>query len=521
MSKPDDLGHALLNLRNFTTFQKELHLIQDEGGQVPIRFMSSINKTPWSSIVKVQMDRNVQNDSEHSGISDFNKQAGKQVVTYRTSMKFDQLIYTYLTTATPRIKIKDQLKDLVRICWTSNIFHHIIVSGDTMINGNSAVGFGDAPRWLDKQKQHFMKAGAGFADLYDEMVGNHKFLTTWTDANHTTLPSYPIMSPQPWFYAENYKKSIPLHLMGENQSFEHVYRFDLNIKNFIRIQARKAIRDEEGNITGYDEWFDSPFSLDIFDRESEMSIPTPHMWACYSKMTEKEKQFHRSWEQPHNIIATNIIPFRPENPTPSGTKIVVPIETDTPVSCFYYVAENLNARKFNNLSNYTTNSKDRYSGWEPVKSVVTSYGQQAVQKLNWLQTNCAEIWYHNQSAPRDKGYGIVTASYSPGGGGPDIGTVCTKKLNLSLEFEVSSNSPIEDGVDHLAMDDPDNSDDIINSLLRLDRNVQRNPRGDVNDKYQVVVHARSFKIIRFRHGEKVVIDDGRDSTLIETDKNFP
>ena len=516
--KVDSKKKAYLDLHTFFEFQREMHtpkpVIDLYTGQpkvdpstgnvvmeeVPIRFMSAIETSPWSATFKEQLHRTEGGDADQA--ASVKGGHSEVVINYTANSKYDILSHSYLVTRVPLIRVDSSFRETVRICWTENLFHHIILAADIIIGGDEAVGFGvDASAWLDVWMQHMMKSKPGMYELYSRLIGNWPFLTNWSHQ----LPSFPIACPLPTYYDEHDTKAVHLHLMRPEDAFVHRHRFRLNISQLLRMQ----IKNEAG------EWETIPFDAGLLSKSSaESRIPVPHMTGKYSVLTKDEKKVHRRFV--HSTLATNILNFLPPNDQGSG-KVTVDIETSTPVSAFFITAQNIIARNNNDRSNYTTDSENRYSqnAWPPIKGVKMRYGNTPVQTYGLIELEGIEAWYHSNSAPRSQGYPAISKNYNPGSLDPDTGIVCAKDNHVDLLLDVDSKNPVEQG---------DDLRDGLNLQERLDaaRALRRNDHGPTDDQYYAInVMAMSFKKLRFSNGRPVVIEDGIKGRAIPPDEHFP
>jgi hypothetical protein len=188
--KIDAVKTSLVSHRCMTDFQARFHSPSDDDDIIPSKFYVEIRKTSWSNHVQLQLTQT--------------SESGRWV--FRPDSKLDYLLYSYLTAVLPSVRVKDDRRNRVQICWTKNPFHNMIEHGMLKLDGD--LGPQIPQGWLDVHSQHFMKPGAGFRKKYNSMIGNEKCLTSWS----TSLPKFSISSPQPWYFSESICNAMPLFL---------------------------------------------------------------------------------------------------------------------------------------------------------------------------------------------------------------------------------------------------------------------------------------------------------------------
>ena len=477
----DSVKTSVITYENFTEFQHRLHSPTTDDEIIPSKFFSEIRKTSRSTHVPCPLTRTSESNLD----------------VYTATSKFDYLMYTYLATTLPTVRIKKDRRDRVEICWTRNVFHNMIRHGSLRFDGDTGAEIPGG--WLDIHAQFFMKNGARFPQHYDYMIGNVHCLVNWS----TFLPKFNITSPQPWYYSENISHAIPLFLCSMN-GVTHVYNFRLDLKDLLKMRAK---------VNG--EWHNIKYDASHIVSNTP-TISTPVMIGRYAKISPAEIAWHK--EISHEVVATTVMHFGTNNPSATGDDVPIKIHTNTPVRALFFVAECQLARELNNRSNYTTNPHDSTRGFNPIRRVTHTYNSQPALVQKDYQANRVEPWYHALSAPGEMGYNMHSHSYHPGSLSADVGLTYTQKLGAELYFYIDSSNPLDNNL----IIEGENNKEIIDDIL--EEAVHRSSDKVVGkDKhYYLHTYTLTCNIISFTNDKErnVKIDNGSlDQPL--TNSNSP
>lgn len=428
---------------NLNNLQKDLYYQQDYE-EIPIesRFSAIHDKISWSATEKVEMIRT----------------GGKQgQYIYNVNKKYDYLIRTYLRTILPEVSVKKEFKDKVNICWPSNIFHNIVKNAKLTIDEELVNEFDNI--WLDIISQFYEKPGQGKRLNFDKLSGNIKILTEW----NTKLPNYKINLPQPWFYSKHITKALPI-LKSTMNDIRHIYTFDLDIKNLLRMRIKKED----------DEWKDIRFN-DKYVNISNYNIPIPELWGRYALITDEERLWLKSKTQ--KIYIDDVVSCNSENKITLGQNTDVKLNPSAPCKCLFWVAQSDLSKNINNLSNYTTNWLDKDKGWNPCYSSSIKYrgNLERVKKIDHDHYDLIEGYYVFPSSPIDRGYNAYSFSYK----GDSMVSDSTMDLTLvegSLVVNINNTNPIK-------IEKETDEDGNIYPLTEL-----VNESNQIKEKYQI--HAR-------------------------------
>ncbi len=477
MSTPSMQSTVFLEKQIFQTsdFMKRLHTVEGVNDEIKTLTYSVINKVPWSSHQLGDLIQSIESDK----------------VIYRPNTEMDYLHKVYLQVTLPCIRVKDDAKGIIRICWAYNLFHRIIDKATLKFGTKEGPGF--SGKWLDFQKECNMKPGIGHDANYNRSIGNMKFLQEWS----TKLPSWAISCPQPFYYTESMSNSLPVFLcQNADSKVKHCYTFRRRVLDLLRMQM--YVEDEE-------RWVDLDDSTDksnfLEGIDTGTCIPIPVMKGRYSKIDDDEKL----WKQKEcrmEVLATTIVEKNTLNPIESGKKDDIKLRTLTPVYGIFFNAEHEKSRKINNWGNYTTNPYQQSKGWDPIRKVVHKYnGNERIVQDPTSFANM-EHWYHCPSSPRMAGFGMYSKGWNPFGRGPDAGLVYNQSLAGSFEFLLDANSPLD------VSGNSQHIKDNVHLAYRKTVEELQNRKNRSKDRFYINLFAVTQYIITFQHGKPVKIDDG-------------
>ena len=284
---------------------------------------------------------------------------------YVASTAYHFLYLSYQTLTLPAISVPDHLKDSVRICWCHNIGSNIVEKAN-ISEGNDEIQSLDSVSF-DIINQFFKRDDI---DNYQASIGNLSYLENWT----TDLPQYhDILVVQPWFYgmydkkSETYPNAFPI-FYKQDTTLKHVYSFRNKVDQLLRVQRledgiwKNVHRDEIRSL------------LNISEEKNNISI---EMWGCYSNVTDTELANHREMviknKDGRDYHYLDVLEFDADNDC--GERKVISCEINYTHPCYIvtWVAENILATSYNNLSNYTNDANCLYRGFDPIVKNTLSY----------------------------------------------------------------------------------------------------------------------------------------------------
>ena len=439
--KMSELNVLKQEIDSLSEYQKELH-----AGDLNTRFSCDVDKYSWSTHIKVKMAHTVENDE----------------VVYTASKKYDVLLGAEMNIQLLRIRVKDKLKNLVRICYPHNPGHNICNKAQLKVDDEhhqiiDSVG-------LDIKSQFFMKSGAGKREVYNRMVGNIPSLIKW----QTELPGIQLKVPQPYYYARNTRVGL-VTLGSTSNIITHTYKIRNKIRDIIRMQVRNSV-DEE--------FRDVPCTMKYLDIQGNAKeLPIPKLKGKYALMSDVEREWYKSRDPSTTYIEDTFI-TRSNNPIHLGEKDSILLQCKSPVKSLHWVAQNVKEAERNNLSNYTTNPTNLYEGRNPCSNVNLKYGHDS-RLENWSsdEFDSSEPWDSFPSAPSDPGYNGYSFGHEQGTLNADT-AIILNDLDASLHITLKDNDPFK-----IREDDEDSGEDIIPIEESGEKNLNK-------DKY--IIHVRGY-----------------------------
>jgi hypothetical protein len=399
---------AKLELESITDFQKEIHLTKEKEAISSI-FYHEFRKSTWYTHIHARLKCTADDEN----------------LEFVANTTFHYLKYTYMVTELPEIRIKPQYEGQYRICWTHNIGSNIVESADFQVDDDYFTGFDR--QWMDIQSQFYMKPG--FREHYNMCMGNLNFLEEWS--NH--LPRYKTTVPQPWYYSIDTGYAFPLYYCNSESTVVHNYQMRTKIADLLRMAVYKE---------DLKAWVELPaVDFTVLEGASALTkLKTPELWGCYAYITEDEIDFHKCKTE-RIFYINDVIACDASNPTTYGLAAEINLYCETPCKAMFWMAENLDATKLRNYSNYTTDTNNIYRGWNPVDRVTLKYGKtDRIKNMGSEHFERVQAWYHMPSAPSEPGYNTYSFAQDSMSLDAEIGLVFTR-LRTKLILHIKNTDP--------------------------------------------------------------------------------
>ena len=419
---------ADIDLSQLSDFQKELHFPpkeskeDDEDNLVMSPFLHKFKKISWSTQLPEEMQRAEESD---------------KCIFYANS-KFHYLTSSYLVQPLPSIRVRAKFADKYQICWSHNLGHNITEHGRLLIDEDHAQRINTV--WLDKYSQYYVNQKR---KEYLESIGNLPFLTDWS----TFLPEYNLYLPQPWFYSRR-SKALPLFLCKISK-VKHEYKLKRDLQDLLRMRRK----DKNGI------WKEIKCHPDIIEGAKDDKIPYPSMWGRYSLITPAEKNWRE--KSNYNIYIDDILSFQSPNTEKLGKIVEVPVSSYLPVRAFFCVAENMSAKKINNLSNYTTDMNDLSKGWCPIRTCGMNRGNiPRIAQMDHGHFDTLEPLNYFPMVPYDKGYLAHSLSYDTTSMNAEVGMTLDPNHQSKILLKLENTNPMLSTIKHQKSDAKREIDDI-------------------------------------------------------------
>ena len=393
-------------LDSISKFQEEIHYV-NSAEDVTSVFHETFLKLLWYSSVLMSLE---------------SKNIGDVTIYTVNNTYFHFLQYTYLRFITPPIKVKDEYKDKVRICWCHNLGSNVSEVASFEVDDIKLQEIDNV--WQDIHPQFFQKGGAGMRENYNIGVGNVSCMEDWS----TFIPSYPINVEHPWFYSQHSAFAFPIHHKSTQTRAVHKYTFKRKLGNLLRMQIKAG-----------DKWKSIKPNTKYINRSTDDELPLPELWGRYAKCSDNLMNYVVKSEcAPKTVYIRDIVRCDCSNPNIYGTNSVNKLLCSNPCLSIFWVAENMKASDLNNRSNYTTNVHELYKGWNPIKKVTFKYGsEELIKDMPSDHFSLSQARKHFMSAPAETGYNAYSWAYGDTRFHSDIGVVLDNNMNAELVCEIS------------------------------------------------------------------------------------
>jgi len=501
-----------LDIESLTLFQKELHY-PDEGkierelnaiknsgfsdeiknilleimgnssNNAKSRFSCTVEKNAWSTHTKVKMPHT----------------AEKEEVIYTASKKYDVLFKSEIHQELLPIKVKDQYKKSIQICYPHNLGHNVTPEGELKIDDDHQQSIDSI--WMDIYAQWYMKPGAGKRELYNRMIGNVPCLEDW----RTELPGMKLVIPQPYSYARHTRVALRT-LRSSMNTVTHHYKIRNKLQELLRMRVKLK--------NGDDEWSEIPCKLSYLDIPgSAKELPIPELWGRFALMTNEERDWHKSIDpstgEPikHVVYTEDIVKASSNNPNSIGSTESIPIHCKTPCKALFWVAQDTKTIENRNFSNYTTNADCLFDGWNPCSRVDLKYGgAYRIEKLPSEHFELSEAWDSFPSAPSEPGYNAYSFGYEQTSLNADTAIVL-EPLNAFLHITLGNTDPFR------SINEQEDEYTDEGEVIPIEALGENNVRDDKGSKYIIHVRALVYKktIMSWNEKEKclkyILLDD--------------
>lgn len=368
---------AKTELKNKGIFYDELHKPNDDDSEIMCHHFLKIKKSC----------RYTTNLHKLNSISD-----GIYTV-YNVDPTFHHLQYTYITTITPKISVKEEFKNTIKIklphryginCINKAIIKDQKITYQTLDNV-----------FLDFHLQFFQNNGTGKRDLDLKYLGDLPELTTFS----TYLPPRKINYEIPWFYSQHISLAFPIFYKGSSLNLEHRIVYKKYITDMLIMVKKESDGSWEYITKDKHEYIDVDSNL----------LPTPEMYGKYSlnhkNQIESIKNTHSGADRIRDFYIYDVKCCDNPKDFKFGESCEDIIKCKTPCTFAFWAAQNKTAYNICNYSNYTTNPYDIETGHDPIKLNSLYYSTEILfENMTSDHFNVAISRHHCNSAPFEEGY---------------------------------------------------------------------------------------------------------------------
>lgn len=366
----------------FTDFHEGLHKTTDINDNFGSIFAHDFCKSTWYATAYNKLSSSINGDE----------------IVYLVNHSYHFLLSTYMRFLLPAVKVKDIYKDVVEIAWCHNVGLNIVNIAQFKENDDVFQTLDNVN--MDIFYQFCQKGGAGMREAHNVGVGNVPIVENFA----SELVPYQINVKHPWFYSYSTSTAFPIFYKNTQLRAQHNYKMRLKIYELLRMRRLVDGVWEPVLPSEYGEYLET---------DPTLNISTPEMYGHYAYCTDVELDHYKNCSGlERHIYIRDFQTCEEENCKKYKTTASAPMSSSNPCLAFFWVAQNLDAVKYNNYSNYTTNSQDLHRGWDPITHSTMKYGNEALfDKLPSDHFSIAMAQNHFTSAPEFRGFHAYSYAY--------------------------------------------------------------------------------------------------------------
>jgi hypothetical protein len=398
-------------------------------------------------------------------------QIGKEII-YKVLPTASYLSTLTMRQVLPALKIKDEFKGRVQICWPHNCANNIIEEG-SFIYGSSFKMQTINSEYLDDYLQFFTEPEHKKA--LNEMQGNLPFLEEWSDF----LPAYSVKAIHPYFFTTCTETAFPIFRIHPDKELFFKY----TIRDSLRELLRMRIKGKSG-------WKEIKFNAKYIEGNyGSVKLSPPQILAYYYKISPEEIAM-RSQEQKYIQMVDDIISIDTEYKHKLGDKVDIALHSKDPCRFFTVKARKDRFFKNRNYSNYTT-FEELKKGWSPIVGFpYLKYGDvYKFKDIPYDVTSELNPLYYCNRVPWEKGYNIFSFSSKTYDCGFDTGVILSNTGGTGIKVELGDTDPfkidLEVDAKTTKFDDDKLDEDFSEDEQREKEEVEEDEEIETNDNFDV------------------------------------
>lgn len=290
--------------------------------------------------------------------------AAKGRYTYTLQNQPHSIISSRLVFTTPKITVKPEHRETVRIAFCHNLGHNIVAGAVLKSNGR-VVGAPLTSQILDIRLQFFTARER--RQEYREAIGAVPDLEDFSDH----IDPYFITAPQPFSYSRDIHKSLKVVVAGGVMAdtdgtlkpvaatITHEYKLRTKLTELLRGQVYDAATQKWCDITP-----ERLLDYCVVDSgvTSEMHLNPPDLWVRCTMMAAAEVGYWTGQaKSTYECFVNEVVPV--ESSGSNGVDVFFNVVGDYTPRIMFWVSENVDATRFNNFSRYCTDTNT-----DPVES---------------------------------------------------------------------------------------------------------------------------------------------------------
>jgi len=272
-------------------------------------------------------------------------------------------------------------------------------------------------------------------------------------------------------------------------------------------ESEKDGENEDGEESNkrYTEWTKVEVDMDVLKNvDDEFCLKKPTLWGTFDLIPPEEISFYKDAKNygPYDIWVKDFIVFKAKSDVKlaytQDEKNIQPVEIafNSPYACksIHWLARNKESEKYNQPSNYTTNTEDSNSGWSPLGNITLMYNNGTIKINDMKSQTISDI--HNRYFPGKpiiSGFGAISICKNAQTIGSDFTIDITNGMKATIKI-IDQNPYIFNDADD---NTPGNK---LDKMLGKKKKI-RGP--DIS--FTAYVIAQVEKKLSFEVGNKVVI----------------
>lgn len=402
-----------VELKSFSESQKDINVRSDNdvtlGEEVMSDFYQDFHRTLWSSSMKVKIESS----------------SNSNTITYTIPDRWHLILYSYRTCVTPLVKIKPEYIGKVRIAWTHNLADNHVESASFFIDSISYHNLDSVS--LDIDRGFYGSKNYNKNKMAAIHRGNNAICEKWSES---FIPPFELMVEDNWFYSQS---GCGLPIMYNNGGkFCHKYTF-VPPEKLLRVQ----FKDE-------DRWINVTNTQDYVTFEYTDSFSVPEFYARLVRFPNENLDWWYECLSEYKVYIRNYINYDTTKIYKYGDTEIIDIDSDKPCIAVFWLAQNHTAATYHLYSNYTTDSQNVSSGWDPILHSSLKYKKENDHRFKELpskHSSFMEAFKHFPTIPEDFGYHAESIAYNSVNYNGDINLIMK---NLGAQLICTFNTPNSD-----------------------------------------------------------------------------
>jgi hypothetical protein len=391
--------------------------------------------------------------------------------------KYDLLESVSIRAEIPMIRVKAEYEDSIQIRWDDDLAINICESGKLIYGTTQISNIDKSYIYLHSQTY----TNESNREFFNNCIGNKHSLTQW----NTFLPNDVVLCEQPWSYGRKKYTALPLYYCNSQLDAIHIYKFKTDISQLLRMRRLNPETEEYERID-----FDSKY---IWVRDNLEKLKTPKMFGIYTKLTTEEVEDYKCMTRDGSygdFYFTDIIQCSSKNSSVFNKIMSVDLECDGVANTLIWFAENETALKKTVNNNFTTNSENRYLGYDPIESTTLKINSLELFKNLPAEYTSKMFFKDFPGKPWIPGIHVFSFCSDVNGTDSQVG-VNLRDIKIVLDSKIRDTNPFLETLNPetgktIKLNSDENPDFNLYVYLVVNRKITFVPSKDrVNDKWEI------------------------------------